>query len=68
MARLVWPLLAVGFTLSLASVAMEQTISFYYQDRLQLSNQATPRIVEHGEAALFPIAEVLHAGDHSLAG
>ncbi|HEY0464213.1 MAG TPA: MFS transporter [Polyangiaceae bacterium] len=44
-ARLVWPLLAVGFTLSLASVAMEQTISFYYQDRLQLTNQATPRTV-----------------------
>jgi MFS family permease len=44
-ARLVWPLLAVGFTLSLASVAMEQTISFYYQDRLQLSNQDTPRTV-----------------------
>ena len=35
----------MGFTLSLASVAMEQTISFYYQDRLQLSNQATPRTV-----------------------
>jgi MFS family permease len=44
-ARLVWPLLAVGFTLSLASVAMEQTISFYYQDRLQLSNHDTPRTV-----------------------
>jgi MFS family permease len=44
-ARLVWPLLAIGFTLSLASVAMEQTISFYYQDRLQLSNHATPRTV-----------------------
>lgn len=44
-ARLVWPLLAVGFTLSLASVAMEQTISFYYQDRLQLTNQETPRTV-----------------------
>jgi len=44
-ARLVWPLLAVGFTLSLASVAMEQTISFYYQDRLQLSNHETPRSV-----------------------
>jgi MFS family permease len=42
---LVWPLLAVGFTLSLASVAMEQTISFYYQDRLHLSNNATPRSV-----------------------
>jgi len=44
-ARLVWPLLAVGFTLSLASVAMEQTVSFYYQDRLQLSNHDTPRTV-----------------------
>lgn len=43
--RRVWPLLAVGFTLSLASVAMEQTISFYYQDRLQLSNHDTPRTV-----------------------
>jgi MFS family permease len=44
-ARLVWPLLAIGFTLSLASVAMEQTISFYYQDRLHLSNHQTPRSV-----------------------
>ncbi|MEP7049602.1 MAG: MFS transporter [Pseudomonadota bacterium] len=44
-ARLVWPLLAIGFTLSLASVAMEQTVSFYYQDRLQLSNHDTPRTV-----------------------
>jgi len=44
-ARLVWPLLAMGFTLSLASVAMEQTVSFYYQDRLHLSNHDTPRTV-----------------------
>jgi MFS family permease len=44
-ARSVWPLLAMGFTLSLASVAMEQTISFYYQDRLHLSNRDTPRSV-----------------------
>jgi len=44
-ASLVWPLLTIGFTLSLASVAMEQTISFYYQDRLHLSNQQTPRSV-----------------------
>ncbi|MEO8903594.1 MAG: MFS transporter [Polyangiaceae bacterium] len=44
-ARLVWPLLAIGFTLSLASVAMEQTVSFYYQDRLHLSNHDTPRTV-----------------------
>ena len=44
-ARLVWPLLAIGFTLSLASVAMEQTVSFYYQDRLHLTNLQTPRSV-----------------------
>ena len=44
-ARRVWPLLAIGFTLSLASVAMEQTVSFYYQDRLHLSNHQTPRSV-----------------------
>jgi MFS family permease len=44
-ARLVWPLLGIGFTLSLASVAMEQTVSFYYQDRLHLSNHDTPRTV-----------------------
>lgn len=43
--RLLWPLLAIGCTLSVASVAMEQTISFYYQDRLHLSNQDTPRSV-----------------------
>ena len=44
-AGMVWPLLTMGFTLSLASVAMEQTISFYYQDRLHLSNHDTPRTV-----------------------
>ncbi len=57
-ARLVWPLLAVGFTLSLASVAMEQTVSFYYQDRLGLSNRDTPRTVgmalfAYGVVAVF---------------
>jgi MFS family permease len=44
-ARTVWPLLAIGFTLSVASVAMEQTASFYFQDRLHLSNHQTPRTV-----------------------
>jgi len=38
----VWPILAMGLTLSLASVAMEQTISFYFQDRLHLTNHQTP--------------------------
>ncbi len=44
-ARSLWPLLAIGCTLSIASVAMEQTISFYYQDRLHLTNRDTPRSV-----------------------
>jgi MFS family permease len=40
-----WPLLGVGVAVSLASVAMEQTIAFYFQDRLGLSPQTTPRAV-----------------------
>jgi MFS family permease len=41
----VWPLLVVGVTVSLASVAMEQTIGFYFQDRLALSPRDTARAV-----------------------
>ena len=41
----VWPLLCVGVTLSLASVAMEQTIGFYFQDRLRLSSRGTAQAV-----------------------
>jgi MFS family permease len=41
----VWPLLATGFALSLASVAMEQTVAFYYQDRLRLGHEQTARTV-----------------------
>ncbi|HEY2406689.1 MAG TPA: MFS transporter [Polyangiaceae bacterium] len=41
----VWLPLAIGFTLSFASVALEQTISFYFQDRLHLSNGGTPPVV-----------------------
>jgi MFS family permease len=40
-----WPLLAVGLSVSLASVAMEQTVAFYYQDRLQLGGAETARAV-----------------------
>jgi MFS family permease len=54
----VWPLLAVGFTVSLASVAMEQTVAFYFQDRLHLTIQQTPRtvakaLVAYGIVAVF---------------
>jgi MFS family permease len=37
----IWPLLLVGAVISLASVAMEQTIAFYFQDRLGLSGPET---------------------------
>lgn len=40
-----WPLLGIGAAVSLASVAMEQTIAFYFQDRLGLSPRSTPRAV-----------------------
>ncbi len=41
----VWPLLCVGVAVSLASVAMEQTIGFYFQDRLHLSPRGTAEAV-----------------------
>jgi MFS family permease len=47
----VWPVLGIGLTLSLASVAMEQTIAFYFQDRLQLSATRTAQTV--GVALVF---------------
>ena len=40
-----WPLLSVSMAVSLASVAMEQTIAFYFQDRLRLSAQRTAQAV-----------------------
>ncbi len=46
-----WPLLMVGLSLSLSSVAMEQTVAFYYQDRLSLDAQATAKTV--GLALVF---------------
>ena len=54
----VWPLLFVGLAVSLASVAMEQTIAFYYQDRLQLLPEQTARtvgiaLVCYGVVAVF---------------
>jgi MFS family permease len=44
-AEKVWVLLAVGFVTTLASVAMEQTIAFYFQDRLALTPQGAARAV-----------------------
>jgi MFS family permease len=43
--RRISPLLLIGFALSLASVAMEQTVAFYFQDRLELSAVSTTHYV-----------------------
>lgn len=56
--RRLWPLLAVALTATLASVAMEQTIAFYFQDRLGLSEHDTPpyvggALVVYGLVAVF---------------
>ncbi len=47
----IWPLLLVGLAVSLASVSMEQTIAFLFQDRLGLGAKATARTV--GLALVF---------------
>ncbi len=52
------PLLAAGLVISLASVGMETTVAFYFQDRLGLSATATARsvataLVVYGLAAVF---------------
>ncbi len=44
-ARQTWPLLAVAGVATIASVGMEQTIAFYYQDRLGLTEDETARFV-----------------------
>jgi MFS family permease len=53
-----WPLLMVAVVVTLASVAMEQTIAFYYQDRLELAPEETARtvgiaLVFYGVVAVF---------------
>lgn len=54
----VFPLLLLGFALNLSGVALEQTIAFYFQDRLGLSGVETARrvglaLVLYGLAAVF---------------
>jgi MFS family permease len=41
----VWVLLMVGFATTVASVSMEQTVAFYFQDRLSLSPTGAARAV-----------------------
>jgi MFS family permease len=55
----VWPLLAVGTGITLASAAMEQSIAFYFQDRLALTPEVTPRYVG--------VALVLYGGAAAVA-
>lgn len=57
----VWPILAVGFIVTLASVAMEQTVAFLYQDTLQLTPQAAARYVGAG-LVCYGIAAVVAQG------
>jgi MFS family permease len=51
LAMRLWPLLLMGVVVSLSSVAMEQTVAFYYQDRLGLGAHDTARTV--GIALVF---------------
>lgn len=44
-ARQVWPLLLTAVAMTLASVAMEQTVAFYFQDKLGLTERETPAMV-----------------------
>ncbi|MFK7987738.1 MAG: MFS transporter [Sandaracinaceae bacterium] len=45
LAKKVWPILLVGLGATVASVAMEQTIAFTYQDRLGLTGTGTAQAV-----------------------
>ncbi len=52
------PLLAVAFAVTLAAVGMEQTVAFYFQDRLGLTDRDTARhvglaLVLYGIVAVF---------------
>ncbi len=54
----VWPLLLTGFAISLASVAMETTVAFYFQDVLRLDAKDTAAavataLVIYGVVAVF---------------
>jgi MFS family permease len=58
MAGKVWVLLAIGLAANVAAVAMEQTVAFYFQDRLQLTGRETARtvglaLVAYGLVAVF---------------
>ncbi len=53
MVRRTWPLLAIGFAATLASVAMEQTVAFYFQDRLHLRGEGVETAMWVGSALMI---------------
>ena len=55
-AKRVWAFLAVSFVATLASVAMEQTIAFAFEDRLHLAHADTPKYVGAGLVAYGIVA------------
>ena len=61
MLRRTWPILAVAFVTVLASVAMEQTIAFLYQDTLKLTAKSTAHTVGIALGA-YGIAAVMAQG------
>lgn len=61
-ARRVWPLLLVGFAATLASVAMEQTVAFLFQDRLALPDGVGTAVPVGGALLVYGIVAVLAQG------
>lgn len=57
----VWPLLSIGFATTVASVSMEQTVAFYYQDRLQLTPTGAARAVGYS-LVVYGVVAVLVQG------
>ena len=63
MVRRTWPLLAIGFSATLASVAMEQTVAFYFQDRLHLRGEGIETATLVGSALMiYGVVAVLSQG------
>jgi MFS family permease len=57
-----WPLLAVALAVSTAAVSMEQTIAFYFQDRLALDAKSTVRSVGIALVAYGVVAVIVQGG------
>lgn len=60
--RRAWPLLAVAFAVTLASVAVEQTIAFFFADRLHLSEGVDTAVAVGGALVPYGIVAVAAQG------